>query len=102
MDSTSFSMEHKASKASKGLAHSIPKFIRRFFDLLEVRLIGNNKTLILSTQNGEYSNLVSWNDDGTAFMIRDATQFANTVLPKYFKHNKISSFIRQVNFFAEY
>lgn len=34
---------------------------------------------------------------GTSFHVFDQGQFSKEVLPKYFKHNNMASFIRQLN-----
>ncbi|CAK4080465.1 unnamed protein product [Aphanomyces euteiches] len=47
----------------------------------------------------ESPEVLRWNKDGTAFEIHDMDEMMNTVLPKYFKHKKYTSFQRQLNYF---
>eukprot|EP00536_Pseudo-nitzschia_multiseries_P003930 jgi/Psemu1/323221/estExt_fgenesh1_pg.C_630006 len=41
-----------------------------------------------------------WVPGGKSFMILNVRKFSETVLPKYFKHNKFTSFVRQLNFYG--
>lgn len=47
-----------------------------------------------SQSNGQ---VIGFSSDGIALEIRDTTKLSAEVLPKYFKHKNVSSFIRQLN-----
>lgn len=42
-------------------------------------------------------SIVSWNSEGNGFVVWSPAEFSKLMLPKYFKHNNFSSFIRQLN-----
>uniref|UniRef100_A0A8C4JIK9 Heat shock factor protein 3-like n=1 Tax=Dromaius novaehollandiae TaxID=8790 RepID=A0A8C4JIK9_DRONO len=44
--------------------------------------------------------VICWSRNGENFCILDEQRFAKELLPKYFKHNNISSFIRQLNMYG--
>jgi hypothetical protein len=45
-------------------------------------------------------DLCAWSEDGETFVVKDPTQFAAQVIPKYFDHKNFSSFSRQLNFYG--
>lgn len=66
-----------------GLHESTPApFLMKTYDMVENR-----------STNG----VVSWSEGHNSFIVWDCHSFATTVLPRYFKHDNFSSFIRQLN-----
>uniref|UniRef100_A0A023EZX7 Putative heat shock factor protein hsf30 n=1 Tax=Triatoma infestans TaxID=30076 RepID=A0A023EZX7_TRIIF len=47
--------------------------------------------------NPKSDNLISWNNNGTSFIIKNHARFSSELLPMYYKHNNMASFIRQLN-----
>lgn len=48
-------------------------------------------------EDSNYQHIVVWSDDGESFIVKDSTEFSRFILPRHFKHNNFSSFVRQLN-----
>lgn len=73
------------ASGSGGLGVSVqtPPFLTKLYDLVE---------------DDATKELVSWADDeGRVFTVHKPNEFASDILPRYFKHNNFSSFVRQLN-----
>lgn len=44
--------------------------------------------------------IISWSETNKSFVVWDPHIFSMDLLPTYFKHNKFSSFTRQLNFYV--
>ena len=53
---------------------------------------------ILNDNN--YKNFIHWDTNGKRVIILDVFSLCNIVLPKYYKHNNYSSFVRQLNIYG--
>jgi hypothetical protein len=47
-----------------------------------------------------YAHVISWQGHGRAFLVHDPHEFASHIMPKYFKHTKLTSFQRQLNLYG--
>ncbi|XP_041428545.1 heat shock factor protein 3-like [Xenopus laevis] len=45
-------------------------------------------------------DMIAWNTNGQTFCILDEQRFTKEILPRYFKHSNLSSFIRQLNMYG--
>ena len=61
-----------------------PNFLLKLYQILE---------------NKEYKDIIEWGDDGKYFIVKNLHDFTENILPKYYKHNNYSSFIRQLNMY---
>ncbi|XP_063169515.1 heat shock factor protein 3-like isoform X2 [Candoia aspera] len=66
-------------------ASSVPGFLAKLWALVE---------------DPGSDDVISWSRNGQNFCILDEQRFAKELLPKYFKHNNLSSFIRQLNIYG--
>lgn len=66
-------------------ANNVPAFLVKLWKLVE---------------DEKCNDLISWSTNGQSFIIHNQTQFAKELLPLYFKHNNMASFVRQLNMYG--
>lgn len=59
-----------------------PPFLNKTFDMVD---------------DPATAHIVSWSRGGHSFAVWDPHAFSTNLLPRYFKHNNFSSFVRQLN-----
>ncbi|CAN0268695.1 unnamed protein product, partial [Lampetra fluviatilis] len=63
----------------------VPAFLSKLWTLVE---------------DPDTNELICWSPNGLSFHVFDQGHFAKEVLPKYFKHNNMASFVRQLNMYG--
>ncbi|GKV05584.1 hypothetical protein SLEP1_g17580 [Rubroshorea leprosula] len=79
MDSVQDSMSAANSVPS---ASTVPPFLSKTYDMVD---------------DPSTNDVVSWSKGNNSFVVWDVPEFARDLLPKFFKHNNFSSFVRQLN-----
>lgn len=67
--------------------------------------IGTNVPAFLAklwkiVEDPETNDLICWSPSGQSFYIRNQARFARELLPLYYKHNNMASFVRQLNMYG--
>ncbi len=57
------------------------------------------RKLMAMINNPETDHLIAWSENGETFIVKNATDLAAKVLPKYFKHRNFTSLVRQLNMY---
>ncbi|XP_069017705.1 heat shock factor protein 2 isoform X1 [Embiotoca jacksoni] len=64
---------------------NVPAFLTKLWTLVE---------------DADTNGLICWSQEGNSFLVLDEQRFAKEILPKFFKHNNMASFIRQLNMYG--
>ncbi|CAM9697498.1 unnamed protein product [Ectocarpus fasciculatus] len=70
------------------MAAQEPIFLRKTFEMVS------------ACTKSEGENLACWSPTGETFIVKHPDTFSSVVIPKFFKHSKFSSFVRQLNFYG--
>lgn len=78
-------MEYPGGGGAVLSAGNVPAFLTKLWTLVE---------------DPDTDPLICWSPSGTSFHVFDQGRFSKEVLPKFFKHNNMASFIRQLNMYG--
>ncbi|XP_065877896.1 heat stress transcription factor A-4a [Euphorbia lathyris] len=67
---------------SQGSSNSLPPFLAKTYEMVD---------------DPSSDSVVSWSQSNKSFIVWNPPEFARDLLPRFFKHNNFSSFIRQLN-----
>ena len=66
----------------QGGSNSLPPFLTKTYEMVD---------------DPSTDSVVSWSANNKSFIVWNPPEFARDLLPRFFKHNNFSSFIRQLN-----
>ncbi|ONK75383.1 uncharacterized protein A4U43_C03F16280 [Asparagus officinalis] len=75
-------MENESATSMSAPQPSAKPFLKKCYDLVDDPMT---------------DEIVSWGDENDSFVIWDEYAFERDILPRYFKHSKLGSFVRQLN-----
>ncbi|KAI3359027.1 hypothetical protein L3Q82_015426 [Scortum barcoo] len=78
-------MEYPGGAGTVLSGSNVPAFLTKLWTLVE---------------DPDTDPLICWSPSGTSFHVFDQGRFSKEVLPKFFKHNNMASFIRQLNMYG--
>ncbi|CAK68832.1 unnamed protein product (macronuclear) [Paramecium tetraurelia] len=64
---------------------NVPSFLMKTYEILE---------------NSSLSHIITWNQEGNAFIVLNSHELSSKVLANYFKHKNYPSFLRQLNMYS--
>ncbi|XP_038824126.1 heat shock factor protein 2-like isoform X2 [Salvelinus namaycush] len=64
---------------------NVPAFLTKLWTLVE---------------DSDTNEFICWSQEGNSFLVMDEQRFAKDILPKFFKHNNMASFVRQLNMYG--
>lgn len=79
--------DHAGDTNTEGRNRASTWFVNRLFDMLE------------NAEADGISDIICWQPHGRCFVMRDQSKL-NSILPRFFKVTKVSSFLRQLNIYG--
>lgn len=79
------SLGSRSKNAASSEFLSVPSFLLKTYEIVS---------------DESLDDIVRWNETGDAFIILKTHEFCEEILPAYFKHKNLSSFVRQLNMYG--
>ncbi|CAH1767020.1 11448_t:CDS:2, partial [Entrophospora sp. SA101] len=73
------------SPTSNNSSKNVPAFLNKLYSMVG---------------DPDSNDLITWSESGNSFIVKRPQDFAKEVLPRFFKHNNFSSFVRQLNMYG--
>ena len=81
-------VKSSSDRVDSSSSSSVAPFLRKCYEMVD---------------DSSTDSIISWSTNGdNSFVISDTTVFSAQLLPKYFKHSNLSSFIRQLNIYVSF
>ncbi|KAJ2963966.1 hypothetical protein NQZ79_g1045 [Umbelopsis isabellina] len=74
-----------SSLQNQRFQRNVPAFLNKLYNMV---------------QDPASNDLIRWSEDGKSFIVVRHEDLAKEVLPRFFKHNNFSSFVRQLNMYG--
>lgn len=71
--------------ASSAVTSQVPAFLAKLWNMVD---------------DPATSHLIAWGDDGKSFIVHNQADLASSLLPYYYKHSNLASFVRQLNMYG--
>ena len=75
----------KGKDKKKSVKSHVPAFLNKTYEIMDSK---------------KFTDIAGWTNEGRCIMIHDIAGFSAKILPKYFKHNNFTSFVRQLNMYG--
>ena len=67
------------------LSNNVPAFLAKLWKMVD---------------DPDTDHLIAWGDTGNSFVILNQAEFSQSLLPYYYKHSNMASFVRQLNMYG--